>query len=128
MAKVNDSDLVLEANKKVVTEKIVARSSDGLLLEDDGGNYIKLNDGGIVSISKPSFIHVYRSTTQTIPTAVRTIIEYNSIVNDFHSEFDDTSTYAFTATKEGYYSVNTQVGVDTLGDGDHFIISIYKNN
>ena len=124
--KVNNNDVRLEANKKVSTKRVIAKNANGLSLQDDGGNYIKINDGGIVDISKTSCCLVYLGSDQSIPTAVRTIIEFDTEVFDYQDEYN-TSTHRFTASSHGYYAVTAQGEVGTLGDGDHFIVALYKN-
>jgi hypothetical protein len=124
--KVSDGNVNLESSKKIVTEKIVARSSAGLLLQDDGGNYIKINDGGTVDISKQSSASVYLGTAQSIITNTGKKINLDTELFDLQGEFD-TSNYRFTATKAGYYLVIGQAALDNLVDTNYASNRIYKN-
>jgi hypothetical protein len=127
MAKVNDGDLVLATGEKVVTEKVDARSSAGLLLQDDGGNYIKINDGGIVDISKQSCVRAYLGSDQSVPTATVRKAYLGSENFDVHGEFDNSTNYRFTATKAGYYVVIGKVDFIGLNNGNRIHVYIRKN-
>jgi hypothetical protein len=126
--KVSDGNVNLESNKKIVTEKVDACSNAGLLLQDDGGNYIKINDGGIVDISKQSCVNVYLGADHSITHATRTKVRLNTEVFDLHGEFDNSTNYRFTATKAGYYVVIGQCCIGSLADADRLYSSIYKND
>lgn len=111
----------------VTTDQVKAVDSDGLLLEDDGGNGIKVNDGGVVDMSMQSGCSVYLNTTQAITTSTVTKVQLDTEDYDIQNEFDSTTNYRFTAGKAGKYMICGNVGFDSLADGNSGALYIYKN-
>lgn len=68
----------------------------------------------------------WRNTTQSIPTATATVIVFNTEVFDTDNEYD-TANGKYTPQTAGYYTIHTNIVLDSLGDGKKFIAGIKKN-
>ena len=94
-------------------------------------HHIKYSDAEALAasengLSPESGFSVRNSVVQTIPTAVWTKIQYNTIVFDIDTEFSLASE-RFIATREGYYQINIVAVLMWLADGKKWIIECRKN-
>jgi len=81
---------------------------------------------GNVITDAPAF-RAYPSSTQAIPTVTFTKMVLNAETFDTDNCFDSSTNYRFTPTVEGYYNVNVAGYLQSLGDNDTHLVSIYKN-
>lgn len=75
-----------------------------------------------------SKFHAYRLGAQNIPSGANTQVQLNNVLFDTLNEFDEVTTWLFTATQTGYYHfigqiefialpVGTQIGIGFLLNG-----------
>jgi hypothetical protein len=80
--------------------------------------------------NKPAF-HVYRTATQSIPTASYTKIAFDTAILDTASGFNltasGTNPYAYTVSVAGTYLIQTGIGINNIDDGEYVRITVYKN-
>jgi hypothetical protein len=90
---------------------------------------IKGNDtstfGGTITYTAPAF-RAYPSSAQNISTTTFVKMALNAETFDTDSCYDN-STYRFTPTTAGYYLVTLSGYLQSLGDNDTHLVSIYKN-
>ncbi len=70
---------------------------------------------------------VYRNTTQSIPNATHTKVEYNTAIYDLLGEFDSTTNHRFVANATGNYLVMASTYFTDMGATDNYNMHIYKN-
>lgn len=108
-------------------DKVRARDAKGLLLQDDGGNGIFINDGGIVDMAKQSSCGVMLSSNQTITTSTWTKLAMATEEYDIQNDFDSATNYRFTAPKAGIYDCKAGGKIDGLGDAKIIVVAFRKN-
>lgn len=114
------------------TNKLVGRATagTGALEEIEIGDGLLASGGSLKVNGIASHAHVRATHTspQTIPVSTATVVQYANEEYDTLSEYN-TSTYRYTATKDGYYSVSArlQADPDTASIDDSFQIDLYVN-
>lgn len=77
------SDWDIGKGKAIKADKIIARSSSGLSLKEDSGNYgIAVNDDGSTTINTPLYLDNTNYRSSSASTATRTIYVSDSAGND----------------------------------------------
>jgi len=74
-----------------------------------------------------SRVRAYQSTVQSIPNATATKVNLQTENYDALGEFDNATSYRFTATYAGYYLVIGSAGIQTMSDQGLFNVRIVKN-
>lgn len=96
-------------------------------IQNTGGTTgLTIDSSGFVKSNKESLFRAYLNGSQTIPNNTNTIIEYDAESFDPNSWYN-TSTYKFTPTLAGYYSVTVSVRYNTGTDFDICDLYLYKN-
>ncbi len=82
-----------------------------------------------LTINGASRMRATKATTQSIPNAAWTIVQYNTEMFDNLNEYDNATNYRFTATAAGYYSVSASLlSANAAWDaGESWLLSLYKN-
>jgi len=90
----------------------------------------KLTVAGQVSITGASRVRAVRGTTQSIPNATWTKVQFATEEYDNLGEYDNATNYRFIATEAGYYSVNASVllNIAAMPAGSGLELGLYKNN
>ena len=92
-----------------------------------GTTALTIDSNGFLKSNKESVFRAYMgSPAQTIPNNTNTVIQYNVESFDPNSWYD-TSTYKFTPTLAGYYSVTVSIRYNTGADFDICDLYLYKN-
>ena len=91
-----------------------------------GTSALTIDSSGFLKSNKESVFRAYMSTAQTIPNNTNTILEFDAKSFDPNSWYD-TSTYKFTPTLAGYYSVTASLRYNTGTDWDICDLYVYKN-
>jgi len=76
-----------------------------------GNKWLGVATSGIVSLPKQSACRVCLSTSQSIPSGIGTLVEFDSVLYDRQNEFDTTN-HRFTATEDGLYLAIAQLTWD----------------
>ena len=96
-------------------------------IQNTGGTTgLTIDSGGFLKSNKESIFRAYINTSQTIPNNTNTTVAYDAESFDPNSWYD-TSTYKFTPTLAGYYSVTASLRYNTGTDFDICDLYLYKN-
>tara|TARA_B100000963_G_scaffold352367_1_gene365438 strand:+ start:465 stop:968 length:504 start_codon:yes stop_codon:yes gene_type:complete len=96
-------------------------------IQNTGGTTgLTIDSSGFLKGAKESLFRAYQSSSQTIPNYTTTTIAYDAESFDPNSWYD-TSTYKFTPTLAGYYSVTASLRYNTDTDFDICDLYLYKN-
>jgi len=90
--------------KKIITDTIRARDTDGLSLQDDDGNGLFIHDGGIITVAKQSSFAARLTSDQTVTPGAAVKAIMSTEIFDIQNEFDNATNYRFTASKAGLYA------------------------
>lgn len=90
---------------------------------EDGLEFTDFPEAGFTSR-----VFAYRSgSTQTIPSASWTVVQFNAEEFDGDGEYDHENTYRFTAGNSGYYLVSATLKYDAMPADTNVYVCIYKN-
>lgn len=89
--------------------------------EDGGADQIDITD-----LIHTSNVSVCPIANQSIPSGAATQLILDNEYFDRNNDFN-TSTYRFTAPKDGYYIISLNVSIDIPDANTHFTTYIYKN-
>lgn len=92
--------------------------------QDNGSNVVQVFDGGIITFASQSGARAYRNTS-TLSLSGDTKVEFNAETFDLQSEFDASTNFRFTATKDGKYFVSSTLHIDSPASAP--VIHIYVN-
>lgn len=97
-------------------------TQDIIRLQDNGSNVFQIVDGGIINSPNQSSARAYRnSSTQSLSGDTK--VQFNAESYDVQSEFDSSTNYRFTATKDGKYFVSAVLKIASPASAP--LISIY---
>lgn len=100
----------------------------GTLSNAGTANLYDTNEEGIITNAKNSGVRAYRNGDQLNLTDVTyNKVEFNAEVFDKQSEFDSTTNYRFTVTKNGLYKVYSIVYLKNVIADKEYGIAIYVN-
>lgn len=98
------------------------------------GEVLTTNGSGVLSFSvngTPSIYAArYTTTTQTVPAAAATIIDFETVVFDSDSEVTTGASWKYTATVTGKFEISAFVSFTnaSFAAGQESYLAIYKNN
>jgi len=92
-----------------------------------GVEALRIYSSGILDFSKQSACSVYLSTNQNITATTETKLQLDTEDYDIQNEFDSSTNYRWTATKDGKYLIRPSALFQVAADQDYCSLYIYKN-
>lgn len=109
-----------------LTEDSSPASGDYILSYDTSATSLKkVQIGNLVPSASKTRVSASRTTSQSIPNATNTKLQYNVENYDTLNEYDPTTNFRFTAASDKYISVAAEVDCD--GASNTIELWIYKN-
>lgn len=107
-------------------------TASGSTIEQDGSTILTVDGSGNITPSNSMYPKVpafsaYLETTQVISTNTFTKLQIETKEFDLTSDYDNVTNYRYTPSVAGYYLINLTFFVQTIGDGQISLASIYKN-
>ena len=96
----------------------ISSSTGAVTINSTGGG------GGGGSVPSPSF-RAHLSSTFNLSGSTFTKVPFNTVDYDVTSNYNNTSTYAFTPNVAGYYQINSELRLNS--NSGYFIIALSKN-
>ncbi len=93
-----------------------------------GVEALRIYSSGILDLPKQSGCAGYLGTAQSISDSSATKVAFDTKEYDLQNEYDNTTNYRFTATKDGKYLITCKITFsDALNTTNRIFVSIHKN-
>ena len=115
----SDSDTLIDTEETADKDEIVGKVA--------GVEALRIYTSGIVDFPKQSACRVTMSSDQNISKDTITKLQLDTEDYDTQNEFDSTTNYRFTATKDGIYVGIASVHFSVTADQDRLFIYLHKN-
>jgi len=115
----SDSDTLIDTEETADKDEIVGKVA--------GVEALRIYNSGIIDFPKQSACGVYLLTDQNITADTLTKLQLDTKSYDIQNEFDSSTNYRFTATKDGIYSIKAIAQYLVSDDGDNINLYAYKN-
>jgi hypothetical protein len=70
----------------------------------------------------------HRSVSQSIPSALFTVVNFDTIDTDTHASITPGTGWHFTCPTDGTYRISGSLGFTSTGSGNDVVVSVFKNN
>jgi len=115
-----DGDTFLDTEETSDKDEIVGKVA--------GVEVLRIYSSGIVDLAKQSGCAGYLGTAQSVDSDIQTKVAFDTKEYDSQNEYDNTTNYRFTATKDGKYLITCKITFsDALNTTSRIFVSIYKN-